>query len=474
MVAGQELSSQLRERMLRCERFKMDTPGTSPERGRSYSTGGSSQETPVALATDGQGQPGRKVDSWRSRPLLAAVAAATMAILLAVILAWLGGSSKGEDLSSQSATNARAEEAFERLYGRKLDSIKASVTSLQGLSEVVSRADDTYDEVYHNQLVQSSRRPGSPDEEEWNTFVREARSTAPAFLEGKEKLRESVANLHRLIRRSPDFMRHMIGGISKNDLEEATWFLRKVTTLAESVHSSMEAAAEKFGAVDMELEGMTRDARENEEHLEVKAVRLSEEAMALEGSRPVRVGAWARHAESALWGCILEKKVESLDGCKEACLAHASDACDRIAYYKTATRNRCYLHCSTATEGKYREADVYLLERGPEELATDALQKRRAGAVAGQLQLRWRSVRSPLRDVTRLVRRFRTATAELRTGLHEVRFAANDLNAAFEASELTSGRLDLRQLERRVGDVLAAVEDVGHTLTPMSSGVSSP
>jgi len=338
---------------------------------------------------------------------------------------------------------------------------------------VVSRADDTYEEVYHNQLVQSSRRPGSPDEEEWNAFVLEARRTAPAFLEGKEKLRESVANLHRLIRRSPDFMRHMIGGISKHDIEEATWFLRKVTSLAESVHSSMEAAAEKFGGVDMELEGMARDARENEEHLEVKAVRLSEEAMAIEGSRPIRVGVWARHVESALWGCILEKNADSLDGCKEACLDHASGACDRIAYYKTARWNRCYLHCSTATKGNYQEGDVYLLERAPEQLATDVVQKRRAGAVAGQLQLRWRSVRSPLRDITQLVRRFRTATAELRAGLQEVRFAAKDLSAAFEASELASGDLDLRLLERRVGDVLAAVEDVGHTLTPMSSGVGS-
>eukprot|EP00931_Biecheleriopsis_adriatica_P009454 TRINITY_DN110529_c0_g1_i1.p1 TRINITY_DN110529_c0_g1~~TRINITY_DN110529_c0_g1_i1.p1 ORF type:complete len:510 (-),score=139.73 TRINITY_DN110529_c0_g1_i1:79-1608(-) len=478
MGAGRELQAQLRQRLSRVEHFRMYTPDASPRgRQRSVSSGGSlaGEEAEDSLPSDAnkdnkkdgtskqQSRRGGGVFGWPV--LLAAIAGAATATAVGF---WQAGwRSEATPGTASSATDAG--ELFETLYGRKLDGIAASVASLRGLSEVVTKADDTYDEVYHNQLVQSSRTPTSADEEEWNSFVLDARRTGPEFLAGKEKLRDAVVNLHRLIRRAPDFIKHMMIGLSKQDSEEASWFLRKVVALAESVHGSMEAAAEKFAAVDVEMDGMTRDARENEEHLEDKALRLTDEAQALEISPPVRVGSWARRTDQALWGCILEKSGLSLEGCKEACLSHPSEACDRLTYYKTAVRHRCYLHCGSATEGTFAEADTFLLQRAPEQLVADVAQKRRAGQAASRLQHRWRSVRGPLREVTSLVRHFRTATAELRKGLEEVRFAADDLRAAFEASELSgSGGLDLRQLERRMGDVLSAVEDLGHTLAPMS------
>lgn len=353
--------------------------------------------------------------------------------------------------------------SFEELYAQKLDGIAASVASLQGLSEVVSKADDTYEEVYHNQLVQSARTPKDPDEGDWNSFVREARHTGPVFLEGKEKLRDAVANLHRLIRRAPEFMKNMFKGLVQRDFEQVNWYLRKLVTLAESVHDSMEASAAKFAEVDVAMDSMTRDARENEEHLEGKVSMLVDEVASIESSRPMRTGAWDHLPDISLSGCVLQKAEMSLDSCKEACLNHSSGACDRLTYFKIAKfiGNQCYLHCKSASQGQYLEADTFLLRRAPEELALDLSTKRRTAVVVAQLQVRWRGVRGPLRDVSQLVRRFRSATAELRKGLEEVRFAADDLRTAVE------GEWQLTILERRVMDVLAAVEDLGNTLKPL-------
>jgi len=481
MGPSQELQAQLTERLSRCEHFRLNTPDLSPtRRSREGSLQSHVSSQGEELLPD-QSSSSRAQSQKSYQPGIAGLswtllAGAALGAILALAAAFVLGSLRSgpASLSADEDSSRDSGEVFERLYGRKLDGIAASVAALQGLHEVVARADETYDEVYHNQLVQSSRAPESPDEQDWNSFVREARHTGPAFLAGKEKLRDAVVNLHRLIRRTPDFMKHMVSGISRKDAEEASWFLRKVVTLAESVHSSMEAAAEKFAEVDMSMDAMTRDARENEEHLEGKALRLTDEAEALEGSPPVRTGSWTRQAETGLWGCALEKSTASLEACKEACLSHASGSCDRLTYYKTAVRRRCYLHCSSASPGEYREADTFILARAPQELAVDAAQKRRAGEAAGHLQLRWRSVGAPLKEVTRLVRRFRSATAELRKGLEEVRFAADDLRAAFESSDLSGGELDLRHLERRVGDVLTAVEDLGHTLAPMAYSPGKP
>ncbi|CAE8724601.1 unnamed protein product [Polarella glacialis] len=481
-MANPELKAQLDERLSRCQHFAM----TSDEDTR-LSVARNRRAAPGTAVPLAPGRPESQRKSLRPRGLLGhtvgwlqdTLSSKRWKLLLALtigfvalgaaVLAWRrsGLLAVEHDFDSGSSGHSSSSSAaFENLYGRKLDSIVNSVAALQGLSEVVAKADETYEEVYHTQLVQSSKASSEPDEADWNSFVLEARLTGPLFMEGKEKLRDAVANLHRLIRRAPEFMKNMVKGLSKQDSEGASWYLRKVVTLAESVHSSMEAAAAKFAEVDNAMSGMTRDARENEEHLEGKSLQFTDEASALEGSAPTIMGVWSRTADEALWGCILEKRGDSLDGCKAACLDHASGSCDRLTYYKTARSSKCYLHCSTATRGSYREADTFVLERAPEELVVDVSQKRRAGQLAEQLQLRWRGVRAPLQEVSRLVRRFRSATAELRKGLEEVRFAAGDLKVAFEASE-KSGRLDMRLLERRLEDVLSAVEDLGHTLTPM-------
>jgi len=470
MGPSKELQALFTERSSRAERYEL-SPARRAREGSGDSLASSQGEE---LVPDQSADSKGKASSQRPTQGLGfsstLLGGAALGAILAVVAALLIGSFSSRRLSQNDSVRDSGE-AFEILYGRKLDGIAASVASLQGLSEVVVRADETYDEVYHNQLVQSSRSPESSDEQEWNSFVREARQTGPSFLAGKERLRDAVVNLRRLIRRTPDFMKNMMSGLSRKDAEEASWFLRKVVTLAESVHNSMEEAAGKFAEVDVEMDAMARDARENEEHLEGKAMRLTDEAEALEG--PVHTGTWTRQADTALWDCYLEKSAASLEECKGACLTHASGSCDRLTYYKTASRHSCYLHCSSSSSGAYSEADTFVLARAPEELAVDVRQKRRAGEAAEKLQLRWRSVRAPLKEVSRLVRRFRSATAELRTGLEEVRFAADDLRAAFESSELSGGELDLRQLERRVGDVLSAVEDVGLTMAPMASSTSS-
>merc|ERR1711972_251765 len=99
------------------------------------------------------------------------------------------------------------------------------------------------------------------------------------------------------------------------------------------------------------------------------------------------------------------------------------------------------------------------------------MEKREAGQVASVLRQRWHSVRTPLRDVASLARRFRAATADLRKSLEDVRFATDDLRAVVltppPAEEEQQRRL--RLLERRVGDVIAAVEDLGQALPTTSA-----
>jgi hypothetical protein len=277
---------------------------------------------------------------------------------------------------------------LEETYARKLHSIATSVSSLQGLSEVVVRADAAYEEVYHNQLVQRGGR--EPDEVVWNSFVNEARGTAPVFLEGKEKLRDAVANLHRLIRRAPEFLRNLLHWVARQDGDEAAWYLEKVIKLVESVHTSMEAAAKRFAEVDSAIEGMTHESRENEEHLEAREVQLQDEVTALEDAvSPTSRGWWTRDTDRALSDCRLEASRLPLEDCKSACLQHPSGSCDRFTYYKTARRKSCYLHCASAVEGNYKEADTYRLERAPQDLALELVHKRRDGDAASRLRLRW-------------------------------------------------------------------------------------
>lgn len=478
MPASAELQAQLTERLARVQHYSMSTPEESPRQGCSR---GGSASSPLASRAAASAVPrlspgcdsadttashrsSDKADGWfqltRQRKLLGAVTVASVSVAIGQVW-WGSGTVRGVANDNSKIAEMSAKASFEELYSQKLDGIAASVASLQGLSEVVQRADETYEEVYHNQLVQSGRKPSDPDEADWNSFVREARQTSPAFLEGKERLRDAVANLYRLIRRAPEFMKNMFDALLKRDVEEVNWYLHKLVSLAENVHTSMEASSAKFAEVDVAMDGMTRDARENEEHLEGKVSRLSDEVQMMENSTPMRTGAWEKSADVALSGCLLQSAKISLEGCKEACLNHASGSCDRLTYYKTAMREQCYLHCNSATPGKYAEADTFVLNRAPQELAIDASQKRKSALVASQVQVRWHSVRGPLREVSHLVRRFRSATAELRRGLEEVRFAADDLRAAVEAS----GQLEL--IERRVSDVLAAVEDLGNTLKPL-------
>lgn len=389
-----------------------------------------------------------------------ALAAAFLVALLAPATAyWALG--KGEATEAGGAARGR-QESFDDVFGKRLSNIAASVGALRGLNEVVATADQTYEQVYHEELVQHDLDARHPDEVAWNSFVLEARRTGPVFLEGKEALRDASASLHRLIRRAPEHFKHMMIHLRERDADEACWYFGKAASLVESVHSGMEKAVNNFVQVDAAMDGMARDARENEEHLGSKAERLQGEAEELEvGSLKLR-GRWAQHPSMSLWGCQLEKAKTSLAECRTKCITHGSAACVHVTYYKMANRNNCYLHCASATQYPYPDADTHVLERGPEELAVDLSAMRRAGTAAVTLAGRWQTVQRPLREVTRLVKRFRGATSDLRKSLEEVRYATNDLRATLAKPEAES---QLRVTERRVGDVLAAIEDLGYALS---------
>uniref|UniRef100_A0A7S4PTA4 Uncharacterized protein n=1 Tax=Alexandrium monilatum TaxID=311494 RepID=A0A7S4PTA4_9DINO len=478
-----ELQEVLRERVARTEIFDVSTPDLSPRFRPSQGHQGDVPEGPSGSVDSGRArspeasrQPpcsrrGRRwIWQWLRTRVAAAVVVAAVAFLCGLSLGRRQEPpEQGDGAPGALGVPQGATSSFEELYGEKLGNLTAGVRSLQGLSQVVVRAEQTYEEVYHEQLVLHGRGPAGPEEREWDGFVQEARRTGPLFLDGKERLRDAVASMHRLIRRAPELLRSLLHWLGKQDADEATWYLGKVASLVDSVHEGMEGAAEKFAAVDAALDGMTRDARESEEHFESRAARLEGEANALEGSPPTRTGSWTRKAEQALYGCQLERTRTSLEDCKVLCVGHATGSCSHLTYYKTSSRSNCYLHCDPASLGSYREADTYVLERAPEELALDVVRKREAGLVALELRRRWRSVREPLREVARLSRRFRTATADLRKSLEDVRFATNDLKATVQAPLPAPEERErrLRLLERRVGEVVAAVNDLSNSLPPV-------
>jgi len=481
----------VRSRITTCQHFRVGTPdGERPPRAAlSPSRTGNARQRLSATLGDRQLLSKHFGEQLILAPRWVQVAAGLIVLVSGVfgascIASWLATTTQPFDAKSIAPGLSTLEE----VYAQKLESIAASVSSLQGLSEVVVRADTAYEEVYHNQLVRRGGR--QPDEAVWNSFVDEARVTAPVFLEGKEKLRDAVANLHRLIRRAPEFLRNLLHWVAQQNRDEAAWYLDKVIKLVESVHASMEAAAKRFAEVDIAIEGMTHESLENEEHLAAREVQLQDDVTALEDSAsPTSSGSWMRATDQALSGCQLEASRVSLKDCKSKCLQHFSGSCDRFTYYKTAHRSNCYLHCASAVEGNYKEADTYRLERAPRDLAADLVLKRRAGDAASRLKLRWRDVRGPLREVAQLVRRFRAASADLRHCLEEVRFAADDLKAVFmpaaseagiTAEDSSSGRTTspheltaMKLLERRVADVIASVEDLGHSLAGLRFGATS-
>jgi hypothetical protein len=396
------------------------------------------------------------------KSMAAGACAAVLAIMLGILLfRSTPGAAKPEDASTESGFAM-----LDKLYEEKLKSIATSVTSLENLGQIVVKADETYEEVYHNKLVQHVKDAPDASEVDWNGFVQEARLTGPVFLAGKEQLREAVANMQRVIRRAPEYLRSMAQWLSKHNADEASWYLGKVVKLVDSVHKSMENAAVQFAQAETTIGGMARDAKENVEHFENKAFNLEGEVKAIEGTS-ASTGSWERSLDKALSGCYLEKLRSSLAECKLKCINHTSGSCSQLTYYKTASRNNCYLHCESATSGSYREADIHLLQRAPAQLAQDVTLKTQAAQVAVGLKSRWQTVQSPLREVTRLVRRFRAATADLRGSLEDARFAMDDLLAAFNASAPSpDGFTDkhFRLLGRRVEDVVAAIEDLGDSL----------
>jgi hypothetical protein len=358
---------------------------------------------------------------------------------------------------------------FDELYETKLKSIAISVASLENLGQIVVKADQTYEEVYHNQLVQHSKHPHDkdPHEADWNGFVKEARTTGPVFLAGKENLREAVAHMQRLIRRAPEYLRSMVHWLAKFNSEEASWYLNKVVKLVDAVHKSIEQAAHHFASAETSISEMGKDARENAGHFEGQASKLEGELKALESGSLASDGQWKRHLNKALWGCRLDTSRSSLADCKKQCIDHASGSCRCITYYNTASRTNCYLHCESATTGNYGEADTYMLERAPAQLVLDASAKTREAAVANELKSRWHEVQTPLQEVTRLVRRFRAATVNLHKSLEDARFTTDDLQSAFKSlvpSSTPGAERQLRVVERRVEDVVAAIEDLGDSL----------
>lgn len=354
-------------------------------------------------------------------------------------------------------------EVLAQLSEERLQNITSNLVLLQGLHQVVVRADDTYEEVYHRQLVRYGLGSLEPGEKDWNSFVVEARTTGPVFLEGKECLRDAVANMQRLIRRAPDYLRSLVRYLREDDSEEAGWYLAKVVKLVDTIKENMERAAEKFGRVDVAVGGMSLDARENEQHLEKRASRLMGEARSLAAEPLAHSGSWAREPDMALYGCQLGKAQVPLGECKLQCVNHDSEACTQIAYYKTSTGNNCYFHCESAVKGAYGEADVFVLDTAPEQFVVDIARKNEVGLAAEELQGRWRSVQGPLGEVTHLVRRFRLATTDLRKSLEDVRFASGDLQAAVGSA----AEQRLRLLERRVGDLVNSIEDLGDSLAPL-------
>ncbi|CAK0799250.1 unnamed protein product [Prorocentrum cordatum] len=467
----------------------------SPANPRLRRSGGTPAPAPVAPPGGGSPQgrtPARRPETYElsPRPWRRAAAACRGAlelpfwfswglvvVMAAMLPAFLFGKYVGKQHNGSSPHDADADNlscggnqscgsmgALARLSEERLRDIASNLRALQGLSQVVVKADDTYEEVYHRQLIRQDLDDVEPGAHDWNSFVVEARASGPDFLEGKECLRDAVANMHRLIRRAPDYLRSLLHHLREDDAEEASWYLAKVVKLVDTIKESMERAAAKFGEVDSSVGGMARDALENEQHLHQRASKLIGEARALAEGRPARSGSWGREANVALYGCQLGKTIASLEDCKLGCVGHDSGSCTQISYYKTAPRNNCYFHCESATRGPYDEADVFSLEKAPDQVAVDIHRREEVGLRAEQLRGRWQQVQGPLGEVTRLVRRFRLATMDLRKSLEDVRFASSDLQAAVAGP---SGDRHLRLLERRVGDLVDSIEDFGDSLAPL-------
>jgi len=407
------------------------------------------------------------IREWSSRSIAMAVTGASVLVLLLTC----GLSADGVHLL-QSATSRKpsALPNLDKIYEQKLKNIAAGVSSLDTLGKIVAQVEDTYEDVYHHHLVKSATLAEEVHEIDWNKFVEEARSTGPVFLAGKEHLSEAVANLQRLIRRAPQYLRGMVTWLSKYNAEEAKWYMAKVVNLVDAVHTSINKAAERFATAETVVGGMSRDAKENADHFGNKVSTLEGEVKAIEAGSHASTGRWARSTNLALYGCQLGTDRASLDECRSKCLAHGSGSCNQITYYPTASRRNCYLHCESATMSSYKEADTYVLERAPAEVVQDVTLKTQAAVTAAELQARWHSVQSPLREVSNVVHRFRGATADLRGSLEEARFATDDLQASFKSSAsalhpdaAVSGQL--RLLERRVEEVISAIEDLGQSLS---------
>lgn len=386
------------------------------------------------------------------------IAASTTVLLVATILYKFLFSASPPDVVDSTLGN------LDRLYEEKLKHIASAVAPLESLGKIVVKADQTYEDVYHNQLVMHSKESRDPQEEDWNGFVKEARVTGPVFLAGKERLREAVAHMQRLIRRAPDHLKSMVHWLSLQNSEEAEYYLNKVVKLVDGVHTSMEQAADRFASAETTIGGMTGDAKENAEHFQAKASKLEVEAKALESGGLQTIGKWSRHASKALYGCQLEYLRTSLADCKMQCVNHATGSCSAITFYMTSSRSNCYLHCESASQKYYLEADVYSLDSAPEALGLEASQKTYDAAVATNFQARWENVQAPLREVTRLVRKFRAATSDLRGSLEEARFVTNDLRAAFSGDQSHDSEKQVRMTQRLVEDVIAAIEDLGDSL----------
>jgi hypothetical protein len=260
----------------------------------------------------------------------------------------------------------------------------------------------------------------------------------------------------------------MVQWLHKHNAEEASWYLSKVVKLVDSVHQSMEEAANQFANADASMGGMMRDAKENADRFEQQASHLEGEVKALEEAPIAESGRWSRELNKAFYGCQLDALRLSLADCKTKCLNHESGACNRVSYYKMASRNNCYLHCETGSPSSYSDADAYTLELGPSQFVAELQRKAQAVDVAVGLKSRWQSIRTPLKEVTQLVRRFRAATADLRHSLEDARYATDDLMAAFKPMQAKQTEMhdekQMRALERQVEDVVAAIEDLGDSL----------
>jgi len=328
---------------------------------------------------------------------------------------------------------------------------KQMMTCAVSTKEPTQKLEHIYNDVYYGQLVIHHRDGTSPGEVEWSEFVKEARQTGPEFKSGKEKFRQAVEFLARFTKRAPQRLEQVVELWRKGDVNEALHFLGLVLTMANSTSHELEQASDIFSNVQTKLGEMMREAKGNQETMEIKSDQHS-----LIGALPM----WETHKDGALCVNRLDYKSATLDVCKSSCWEHGQEACTHIVNYYTSTSN-CYLCYGSFQKDLlkvHNSADTYVLLNNLEQANQLVQQGHVDMKLAKALQAQWSAIQIPLQQALQVVSKFLPAAKNLVSALEEVRFLMNDMS--HEALGLAAQKANVVAFEHRMSDVFTAIRNL--------------